>query len=586
MKSSKQAPARALLYNAGNAFPINAGNAFPVNSGKALALLAALLLSTLGCSSPPEPPAEEARTAPLLEGMGSHHFPITTGSPEAQQFFNQGLVLAYGFNHAEAVRSFREAQRLDPACAICYWGEALALGPNINSMMEAEDHPATWAALEKAQELAAGASEREQAYIRALGERYTAPESDSDRMPEDRSHLDLAYAEAMREVASAYPEDTDAGTLFAEAVMDTTPWDYWREDGELKPEAQEVLATLDTVLEQDPAHPGANHLYIHVVELGRPDAGVGAAERLATAAPGAGHLVHMPSHIYLRVGRYAEAAEANQRAIQADEDYITACRKQGLYPLAYMPHNRHFLWAAATLSGQSALALEAAREMAERQDLDAMRETGVGALQHFWITPLYALVRFGQWQEILNRIEPPEDLVYPRGVWHYARGMALTRLDRLDEAAIELERLTEIASDPVLEEVTVWDLNTTAALIAIAREALAGELELAQGNAEIGLDHLKMAVDLEDGLYYDEPPPWHAPARQYLGAALMEEGRYTEAEATYLQDLEVFPQNGWSLFGLRQSLEAQGRNEEASAVDARFQESWKLADLTLAASRF
>jgi tetratricopeptide (TPR) repeat protein len=512
--------------------------------------------------------------------MGSHHHPITTGSEEAQRFFDQGLVLAYGFNHAEAVRSFREAQRLDPACAMCYWGEALALGPNINSVMEAEDLLAAWAALTRARALAGGASEREQAYIRALAERYT------EEVPEDRSHLDLAYADAMREVAAAYPDDTDAGTLFAEAVMDTTPWDYWQEDGELKPEIEEVLAELERVIELEPDHPGANHLYIHVVELGRPEAGVGAAERLADAAPGAGHLVHMPSHIYLRVGRYVDAAEANQRAIQADEDYITACRKQGLYPLAYMPHNRHFLWAAATMSGQSELALEAAREMAARQELDAMRTSGVGALQHFWITPLYGLVRFGQWDAILSEAEPPADLTYPRGVWHYARGMALTRLGRLDEAAAELESLGEIAADPVLEEVTVWDLNTTAVLIAIARESLAGELELARGNSDAGIEHLRAAIELEDGLYYDEPPPWHAPVRQYLGAALMELERYTDAEAVYLEDLEVFPENGWSLYGLSQALEAQGRDDEASAVDARFQESWQLADVTLTASRY
>lgn len=546
-----------------------------------------LLLGAIGCTSPEHSSesgtgsrAEQTRIAPLLEGMGSHHHPITTTSPEAQQFFDQGLVLAYGFNHAEASRSFQEAARLDPDCAMCFWGQALVLGPNINTGMDAEDLPAAWLALERARELASGADPRERSYIRALGARYT------EEAPEDRSHLDLAYADAMRELALAYPDDTDAGTLFAEAVMDTTPWDYWRQDGEPKPEIEEVLATLDSVLERDPGHPGANHLYIHAVELGRPEAGVAAAERLAEAAPGAGHLVHMPSHIYLRVGRYADAAEANVRAVAADEGYITACRKQGLYPLAYMPHNRHFLWAAATLSGRRDLALQAAREMAERQDMDAMREEGLGALQHFWITPLYALVRFGEWEAILEEAEPPADLVYPRGIWHFARGMAFTRLGRLDDAGAELERLTEIAADPVLESVTVWDLNTTATLVAVARESLAGELELARGKSESGLERLRLAAEYEDALYYDEPPPWHAPVRQYLGAALLDQGLYGEAEAVYREDLEEFPENGWSLFGLRQSLEAQGKNEEASAVDARFQESWQLADVTLAASRF
>lgn len=546
---------------------------------KIAVLLAAALVMLAGCTAT-EAPIDEARLAPILDGMGDHHHAITTDSAEAQRFFDQGLVLAYGFNHAEALRSFKEAARLDPECAMCYWGQALVLGPNINAVMEESDVPEAWAALTRAGELASGASEKEQALINALGARYT------EETPEDRSFLDLAYMEAMREVYRAYPEDNDVATLFAEAIMDTTPWDYWRENGEPKPELEEVLAALEPVFETQPDHPGANHLYIHAVELGRPEAGVEAAERLADAVPGAGHLVHMPSHIYIRVGRYDEAAKANQQAVAADEAYITACRKQGLYPLAYMPHNRHFLWASATLAGQSELALTAAREVAERQDLEAMREAGLGVLQHFWVTPIYALVRFGGWETILAEPEPAEDLLYPRGVWHYARGMALTRLGRVEEASQELDRLAEIAANPILETVTVFDINTTAALLAIAKELLAGELALARGESEIGVAHLEAAVELEDGLYYDEPPPWHAPIRHYLGATLIEQGRHAEAEGVYLEDLEEFPENGWALFGLRESLLAQGRDDEASAVDARFQEAWKNADLTLNASRF
>ncbi len=554
-----------------------AGGSGRRSHGRALA--AAALAVLVGCSAVEEPRGE-ARLAPILDGMGNHHHPITTDSEEAQRFFDQGLVLAYGFNHAEAGRSFQEAARLDPECAMCYWGQALVLGPNINARMDAADAPEAWAALTRARELAGGASEKEQALIRALGARY------AEQAPEDRSHLDLAYADAMRQVHEAYPDDTDVATLFAEALMDTTPWDYWREDGEPKPELEEVLAALDGAIERQPDHPGANHLYIHAVELGRPEAGLAAAERLADAVPGAGHLVHMPSHIYIRVGRYHAAAEANLRAVAADDAYATACRKQGLYPLAYMPHNRHFLWAVATLAGQSEVALTAAREVAAYQDHEAMREEGLGMMQHFFVTPLYALVRFGRWEEILAEPEPDADLVYPRGVWHYARGMALVRLGRVEEAAGELDRLTEIAADPVLETVTVFDINTTAALIAVAREVLAGELELARGNPAEGLERLERAMELEDGLYYDEPPPWHAPVRHYLAAALLEQKRSAEAERLYLEDLEEFPENGWALLGLRASLLAQGREDEASAVDGRFQEAWKHADLTLTASRF
>ncbi len=544
-----------------------------------LLTLAAGLAILLGCGGASRPADPSARLAPSLDGLGNHHCEITTDSSEAQRFFDQALVLAYGFNHAEAHRSFQEAARLDPECAMCYWGQALVLGPNINAAMEAADVPVAWAALARARELAAGASEKERALIGALEARY------AEQPPEDRSLLDVAYAAAMREVHQAYPEDNDVATLFAEALMDTTPWDYWREDGRPKPELEEVLAALEPVFERQPDHPGANHLYIHAVELGRPEAGLAAAERLADAVPGAGHLVHMPSHIYIRVGRYHEAVAANERAVAADEGYVTACRKQGLYPLAYMPHNRHFLWASATLAGESEVALSAADSVAERQDAQAMRQEGLGMIQHFWVTPLYARVRFGRWDEILAYAEPAADLVYPRGVWHYARGMALTRLERLDDAAVELDRLTAIAADPILETVTVFDINTTAALLAVAREQLAGELALARGDSAVGIERLEAAVELEDGLYYDEPPPWHASVRHYLGAALLELGRPAEAERVYRDDLDEFPDNGWSLFGLRESLAARGRVEEAEAVDARFQEAWKHADLTLTSSR-
>jgi tetratricopeptide (TPR) repeat protein len=542
--------------------------------------VAIILLAVLAVSRvQPAFGTEDKSVAPLLEGMGKHHHPITTEDPIVQRYFDQGLVLAYGFNHAEAARSFREAVRRDPECASCYWGLSYVLGPNINSMMNAEDLPEAWKALQKALALVDDASEQEQAYIRALQTRYT------EELPDDRSHLDVAYANAMREVARRYPKDTDAGTLLAEALMDTTPWDYWREDGKPKPETVEILETLTTVLDRDPNHPGANHLYIHIVEAQSPEMAVEVADRLGGLVPGAGHLVHMPSHIYIRLGRYHDASVANQKAIEADDDYITACRKQGLYPVMYMPHNHHFLWAAATIEGRSELAISAAREIARKQDLDVARQPGLTSLQHYWITPVYALTRFGKWEAILEEPAPPDDLIYPLGVWHYARGMALTRLRRLDEAKTELARLTAIGADPELELVTVWDLNTTDNLIAIAREVLSGEIAAARGDYETAIRHLEAGVELEDDLVYDEPPTWHAPVRLNLGAVLLAAGRPAAAEKTYRENLETFPDNGWALLGLEQSLEAQGKTDEAQTVASEFEKAWQHADFDLVSSR-
>ena len=401
-------------------------------------------------------------TAPLLSGMGDVHHTVTTKSSQAQRYFDQGLVLAYGFNHAEAARSFREATRLDPDCAMCYWGLAYVLGPNINAKMEDDAVPESYQAMQKAQELGVNSSESEQAYIQALTKRYT------DVPLEDRSSLDLAYANGMKEVVKQYPEDLDAATILAEALMDTMPWDYWTEDKQPKPETQEVLDILESVLERDPNHPGANHLYIHAVEAVQPKRAETAADRLGNLVPGSGHLVHMPSHIYIRVGRYHDAAAANQKAIAVDNDYITQCHAQGIYPLAYMPHNHHFLWFAATLEGNSKLAAQAGKNVAAMVDPQTMREPGMGTLQHFHSIPLYTMTRFGQWDEILAAPQPDADLKYPMGVWHYARGLAYTAQDKISQAESELSQLTALANDPDLEEVTIWDLNTTQNILKVA----------------------------------------------------------------------------------------------------------------------
>ncbi|HET7587631.1 MAG TPA: hypothetical protein VFL45_06075 [Gammaproteobacteria bacterium] len=537
-----------------------------------------VLLTTMATA--PAAAAPKNPAVPFLRGLGDHHHPITTSVPTAQRYFDQGLILAFGFNHAEALRSFRAAQQLDPDCAMCYWGEALVLGPNINAAMDPADNPQAYAALQKALMNADGASERERAYIQALTARY-APQA-----PEDRAPLDRAYAEAMRQVASRYPEDLDAQVLYAEALMDTTPWHYWQPDGKPTPATKKVLAVLNAVLKQNPAHPMANHLYIHAVEDGHPEWGLDAAKRLETLVPGIGHLVHMPSHIYIRTGDYHSATLTNQHAIDADRKYLAQVNTQGGYRLVYVPHNYHFLWASATLEGRSHLAIQAARDMSAAVDTGKMRQPGLTSLQHYWITPLYALVRFGRWDRIMAWPEPADDLVYPRGVWHYARGMALTRKDKIDGARRELAALKAVIDDPRLAQITVWGINSGRHILRIARHALAGELAAATGDYPSAIGSLKQAVKLEDALNYDEPPTWHYPTRQSLGAVLLKAGRAAEAAEIYRQDLDVFPKNGWSLYGLLQAMRRQGKEKKARDVAARFRQAWQYADVTLTASRF
>ena len=517
------------------------------------------------------------RTARLFDNLGNYHHPISTNIPLAQRYFDQGLILAYGFNHAEAARSFREAARLDLNCAMCYWGVALVLGPNINAAMETDAVPEAWRALQKAIGLSRNTSEKERAYIQALAKRY------SSKPVEDRAALDVAYANAMREVQQSYPDDLDAATLFAEALMDTMPWNYWTQDGEPKPETSELLATLESVLEQNPNHPGANHFYIHALENKKPDLGIAAADRLANLVPGSGHLLHMPSHIYIQVGRYHDAVVANQGAIAADEDYVTQHQVSDFYRMAYMVHNHYFLWYAAMMAGESKVAIQAAHYTAMMTDSKSMREPWGGTLQHYYSLPLYAFAKFGMWDTILAELAPDADLVYPTGVWHYARGMAFTAKGELEKAARELEQLNAIAADSAPEKAAIWEINLK--ILKNASQVLAGELAAKQGNYEQAIAHLKTAVELNDDLK-GEPPLWYSPVRQSLGAVLLEAGRKAEAEQTYREDLKMYPDNGWSLRGLAQSLQAQGKTKEAQEVLERFENIWKYADVKLTASRF
>jgi tetratricopeptide (TPR) repeat protein len=550
-------------------------------------LLTGLLLThPLGWKSaiahtPEEHPVQlanvSAPTVPLFENLGNYSHPISTRNSQAQRYFDQGLILSYGFNHAEALRSFQQAAELDPNCAICHWGMAYVLGPNINAAMEDGAVPTAWDAIQQAIRLSPYASAKERAYIAALATRYTA------EPVEDRTALNLAYANAMRQVAQQYPDDLDAATLFAEALMDTTPWDYWQEDGTLKPEGADIIATLEAVLDQDPYHLGALHLYIHAVEAERPELAAQAADRLRDLNINTGHLIHMPGHIYIRVGRYQDAVIANQQAAAADAHYAHQHDPQGAYPIIYMPHNHHFLWFAAVMSGQGEVAMQAAQQTASLVDRSLIRQAGTGPLQHFTMIPLYTQVKFGLWDEILAQPAPGQDLLYPTGVWHFARGMAYTAKGQLQQANRELQELEAIATTADLASITVDGLNSADHLLKIAIEVLSGERAAKQGNDEEAIAHLRKGVELEDSLKYTEPASWYSPVRQTLGAVLLQGDRPIEAEQVYRADLATYPENGWSLYGLAQSLRAQGKTQEAQQVQARFEQAWQHADITLAA---
>jgi tetratricopeptide (TPR) repeat protein len=515
--------------------------------------------------------------APRLQNLGTHTFKVTTKSARAQLFINQGLNLTYGFNHAEAGRAFAEAARLDPSCAMAYWGQALVLGPNINAPMTPEDEPTAYQLVQKAVAAKKFVTLRERGYIDALAARYTGNAG-------ERQQADRAFADAMRTLHRKYPADLDAATLFAEALMDLRPWMYWTRDNKPHAETEEAIAALRNVIARNPKHPGALHYWIHLWEpTATPERAEEEADRLLPLMPGAGHIIHMPAHIYLRVGRYADVVTSNQRSVAADEDYIAQCRAQGMYPLSYYPHNIHFIWYGATMLGQGTLAIASARKLAAAVPREALER--VPFLQGFLVVPYYALVRFGRWDVILNEPKPTHDTIFTRGVWHYARGTALSAKGRLDEAQQELDALQKIVSDPALPALPAsFSLNTPDAILRIAPEVLAGDMAARRKDYDTALLHLERAVRYEDALVYTEPPDWHAPVRQSLGAVLLAAGRPVEAEAVYWEDLKRNRENGWSLFGLMQALNAQGKKDDAAMIQKRFEKAWTGADAKLTAS--
>lgn len=518
-------------------------------------------------------PTGDEPLAPLLDGLGDHHFEITTDSTKAQRYFDQGLILAYGFNHAEAVRAFREAARLDPTCGICYWGVALALGPNINAPMAPEAVPEASAALQQAIALAPHESAREQAYIGALRARYT------DDPTAARGPLDEAYAHAMAEVARQFPSDPDAQTLYAEALMDLSPWDYYEDDGSPREATVEIVSTLERVLAEHPNHPGAIHFYIHAVEpSSTPARAEAAANRLVSLITGTGHLVHMPSHIYMRVGRYHDAVEVNARAALADERYIAEYDPEGLYPAMYYPHNIHFLWFAAMMEGQSELALDQARKLVRKIPIEmAAAEPG---MEWMLPAPVFTLVRFGRWEEVLDEPEPSPRLSYTRAMWHYARGMANASLNRTEDANVELRELFEFASGKEARERygDFYAPGVMRLLLDVAREQLMSQIAESEGDHEGRVAHLERAVAAEDALPYSEPPLWYFPIRQSLGIALLRVDDTERAEKVFREDLVTFPNNGWSLYGLSLALSAE-KSPETGPVRDEFSIAWSWADI-------
>jgi tetratricopeptide (TPR) repeat protein len=515
--------------------------------------------------------------APRLQNLGPHTFPVSTRNRSAQQFVNQGLNLAYAFNHAEARRAFREAARLDPNLAMAYWGQALVLGPNINALMEPNEEPMAYELVQKAMSLRSRASARERAYIEALAQRYSGTAS-------DRKPRDAAYAKAMRAVYTQYPQDLDAAMLYVESVMDLRPWGYWQRDGTPHEGTAEIVAITERVMARNPRHPAALHMFIHLMEAtGSAEKAERAADTLLTLMPAAGHMVHMPGHIYQRVGRYADAIRSNELAIAADEDYITQCRAQGLYPMAYYPHNIHFLWFSATFDGQSRKAIESGQSLAAKIDDETLK--ALPLLAGFRVVPYFALTRFGRWEEMLKEPEPPAFSPVLRAVWHYARGLSFVATGRTDEAVPELARVKELLLDESMKQ-PLFSPNLAGLVLAPAPEVLEGEIAAARGDYATAIAHLERAIRLEDSLVYTEPSEFHYPPRHALGAILLEAGRPAEAETVYWEDLRRNKENGWALFGLGQALRAQKKTDEAAIIEARFAKAWARADVTLTASRF
>ncbi len=514
----------------------------------------------------------------LHEGLGDLHYKITTSVPEAQKYFDQGLKLVYGFNHVEALRSFTEAARLDPSSPMVYWGQALALGPNLNDWNPMDREAMAFKAIQNARKTISNGSQKEIDFVMAMAARYNG------KAYADRDSLNVSYEKAMRNLAKKYPDDVEALTLFADALMMGSPWDYWLKDGSPRPRTKEARLALETAMAKFPNHPGAHHLYVHLIEAStKPGDAMKSAAVLETVMPAAGHIVHMPSHIYVRVGKYERSNYVNDLAVKVDEEFLTRTDDGGLYRIGYYPHNIDFLHYGELMTGQREASLNQAIKLVYQ--MKPMESFAPAMYDFFLPAPIVAQVRFGQWNEILALPAPNDNYYHTASTHRFARGLAFIRKGKLKEASRELKVLDSISKLDTLSKVKAF-YNTAAHFSTVPRELLRGELLIAQRKFEEGISALKRAVGAEDSLRYNEPPDWRLPSRHFLGAAYLDAGQHVNAEKTFLEDLARNPENGWSLKGLSVAQQKLGKAKDAAVTESRFKEAWKKADVNITSSRF
>ncbi|MBV9087007.1 MAG: tetratricopeptide repeat protein [Acidobacteriaceae bacterium] len=539
---------------------------------KSRILLACVLSCALPCIAQHD--HGSGAQATLITGVGDAHHKVTTNNPEAQKFFDQGLCLIYGFNHDEAERSFRRAAELDPNMAMAWWGVALAVGPNYNLPVDEAREKVAYDAIQKAQSLASKASPSERGYIEALAKRYT------NATDPNYQQLAVAYKDAMAGLSKQYPDDLDAATMYAESIMDLHPWGLWNLDGTPREGTPEILATLESVLKRDPNHMGAIHYYIHATEASaHPERALAGANKLAAIAPSAGHLVHMPAHVYIRTGDYDSAVDTNIAAAKVDESYIKARNVQGIYPMLYYSHNLHFIACAAGMQGRYSEAKQAADRLAAHVG-PHLKEMPM--LEGFMTIPMAVMLRFERWNDILQQQPPPAEMKVSTTLWHYAHGMALAATGKPDQAEADWKFLNDAFQATPEDAIFMPPFNNhTKQILKIAKDVLGARIASARNDTAKSIRLLEEAVATQDLLNYGEPPDWYYPVRESLGGVLLRSGNATKAEQVFRADLERNPRNGRSLFGLMQALKAEGREQDAELVNQQFQSAWKNADMQL-----
>lgn len=530
------------------------------------------------CAPSFDPAKLEDDKAPLLTGLGNIHYEATTKSTQAQKYFDQGLALLYGFNHGEAGRSFKAAIRLDSTMSMAYWGMAMVLGPNYNASLNPTSLKDINEAMDKALKYSATATEKEQLLVKAMAIRFPRTET-KDMMPFYEN-----YAAEMKKVHERFADDIEIAVLYADAMMNLHPWNLWLKDGTPQPWTPALIQLLETTLNKAPDHPGAEHYYIHAIEASKQASkALPYAKKLETAMPAVGHMVHMPSHIYIRTGNYHDGVLVNEQASEADSTYVTQCKAQGLYALMLYPHNIHFLAACAFLEGNSKKAIDAAWSVSRQADKKYLVENA--GVQHFYVIPYYVMIHLGKWDDILSQKKPDVKLPYAVAIWHYARGMAFAGKGEIASANSELKILQKFATDESLRAFLIWEMNSVLDLINIASYTLEAELLSINKKIDEAVVLFKKATAIEDQLLYTEPPDWFFSVRHSWGHWLVQNKRFEEAEKIYKEDLNTFPESGWSLIGLYNSLKGQGKEDSATAVYKQFQTAWQWADFKIESSR-